>query len=86
MSYYCHVGNQLGQAVLFAFLLLGILGGAVGAAVVLVHDGSLLLALLCYSLAGSLTVLIAAIIYVIVTNGRQRRDSNIAVGRKYRFE
>lgn len=63
---------------LFGFIFLGVIGGAAGALITLLVDGSLMLAALSYSLTGMLTALIASLSFVIVSDG-QRHNSDIAL-------
>lgn len=62
------------------FVLVGFVTGAIGAGVVLQTGGGLFLALLAYSLAGALGVVLSAMIYAFVPNiPRPRRRGGLAV-------
>lgn len=68
------------------FVILGAVGGAIGALVALLLDSSPLLVALTYSVTGSLTALIASLVYVVASGRRRRQDKRRLVKPNYRFE
>ncbi|MCB1357873.1 MAG: hypothetical protein KDK53_15735 [Maritimibacter sp.] len=62
------------------FVLIGFVTGAIGAGVVLQSGGGILLALLAYSLAGALGVVLSALVFAFVPNTpRPRRRGGLPV-------
>lgn len=71
---------------LIGFVILGSTGGAIGALGALLLDASLMLVALSYSLTGTLTVLAASTVFVILSGRRCQQDDHTLAKHGYRFE
>lgn len=71
------------REMLIGFIILGSIGGAIGALAALLLGASPLLVVLSYSLTGTLSALIVSLIFVIASEGRPQQNGRAIVKQSY---